>query len=187
VNWKAVDLLIEAFANVIKQVDHAVLEVLGDGAEKSRLQQQAKDLGIADKIRFAGYVAPTEGARRMRDADIFVLPSLRECGGMVMLEAMAVGLPCVVANWAGPGVHITDETGIRVSPDSHKAFVDGMTAAIIKLAQSPDLRKKFGEAGKQRVRSGDYDWQQKIDHLIQIYIQTIMEHRADYEPQRTND
>jgi glycosyltransferase involved in cell wall biosynthesis len=173
VNWKAVDLLIEAFAGVIRQVDNAVLEVLGDGTEKTRLQQQVKDLGLGDKVSFAGYVPPAEGARRMRDADIFVLPSLRECGGVVMLEAMAVGLPCVVANWAGPGVHVTDETGIRVSPDSHKAFVDGMTAAIVKLAKSPDLRKQFGEAGKRRVLIGDYDWQQKIDHLIQIFIETI--------------
>ena len=45
--------------------------------------------------------------------------------------------------------------------------------AIIKLAQSPELRKQMGQAGKQRVLIGDYDWQQKVDHLIQIFIETI--------------
>jgi glycosyltransferase involved in cell wall biosynthesis len=164
VNWKAVDLLIEAFAQVAKQVDNATLEILGDGSDRALLEKQVRDLGD---------VKAAEGARRMRDADIFVLPSLRECGGVVMLEAMAVGLPVVAANWAGPAVHITDETGIRVSPESHKAYVDGLANAIVKLSQSPELRQKMGQAGKQRVLIGDYDWSQKIDHLIQIFIETI--------------
>jgi glycosyltransferase involved in cell wall biosynthesis len=173
VNWKAVDLLIEAFAAVTRQVDNAYLQILGDGSDRPQLEKQVQNLGIAKKVEFAGYVKAAEGARRMRDADIFVLPSLRECGGVVMLEAMAVGLPVVAANWAGPAVHVTDETGIRVSPESHKGFVDGLSSAIVKLAQSPELRQKMGAAGKQRVQIGDYDWDQKIDHLIRIFIETI--------------
>ena len=131
VNWKAVDLLIEAFARVNRQVENAVLEILGDGGDRAKLEQQVRDLGIADKVEFAGYVKATDGARRMREADIFVLPSLRECGGVVMLEAMAVGLPVVAANWAGPAVHVTDETGIRVEPDSHEGYVSGLTLIAI--------------------------------------------------------
>jgi len=179
VNWKAVDLLIEAFAKLVKQVENTTLQILGDGDERSKLEQQVRDLGIADKVEFAGYVKAAEGARRMRDADIFVLPSLRECGGVVMLEAMAVGLPVVAANWAGPAVHVTDETGIRVGVDSHQAYVDGLADAIVKLAQSPELRQKMGEAGKQRVLVGDYDWQRKIDHLIRIFVETIEANPAD--------
>jgi glycosyltransferase involved in cell wall biosynthesis len=173
VNWKAVDLLIGAFARVVKTVDNATLEILGDGSDRAQLEQQVCNLGIADKVKFAGYVKAAEGARRMRNADIFVLPSLRECGGVVMLEAMAVGLPVVAANWAGPAVHVTDDTGIRVEPASQEKFIQGLADAIIKLAQSPDLRQKMGQAGKQRVLIGDYDWQQKIDHLIRIFIETL--------------
>jgi glycosyltransferase involved in cell wall biosynthesis len=173
VNWKAVDLLIAAFAKVYREVPAAHLQILGDGQDRSQLEQQVCNLGIAGKVEFAGYVKPDEGARRMRDADIFVLPSLRECGGVVMLEAMAVGLPVVGANWAGPAVHITDETGIRVSVDSQQTYIDGLASAIIQLAKSPELREKMGQAGKQRVLIGDYDWQQKIDHLIQIFLETL--------------
>jgi glycosyltransferase involved in cell wall biosynthesis len=163
----------EAFARVVKQVPNASLQVLGDGEDRGKLEQQVRDLGVADKVEFAGYVKATEGKRRMREADIFVLPSLRECGGVVMLEAMAVGLPVVAANWAGPSVHVTDQTGIRVGTDSQEQYIAGLTDAIIKLAKSPDLRRQMGEAGKQRVLIGDYDWQQKVDHLIQILIETI--------------
>jgi glycosyltransferase involved in cell wall biosynthesis len=173
VNWKAVDLLIAAFARVLKAVPNAHLQILGDGGDRALLEQQARDLNIADKIEFAGYVKGAEGPRRMRSADIFVLPSLRECGGVVMLEAMAVGLPVVTANWAGPAVHVTDQTGIRVTVESQEEYVQGLADAIIKLAQSPDLRKQMGQAGKQRVLIGDYDWSQKVDHLIEIFIETI--------------
>jgi glycosyltransferase involved in cell wall biosynthesis len=173
VNWKAVDLLIEAFARVVKVVPNAVLLMLGDGSERPRLEQQARELGIAERIEWAGYVQPAEGARRMRESDIFVLPSLRECGGIVMLEAMAIGLPVVAANWAGPSVHVTDETGIRVPVDSRQGYVQGLTDAIIKLANEPDLRRRMGQAGKQRVRVGDYDWNQKVDHLVRIYLEAL--------------
>jgi glycosyltransferase involved in cell wall biosynthesis len=175
VDWKAVDLLLEAFAGVAKQLNDVALQILGDGAERAHLEQQARELGIADKVEFAGYLSATESAQRMRAADIFVLPSLRECGGAVILEAMAVGLPVVVANWAGPGVHVTDETGIRVSPDSHQAYVEGIRDAIIKLAHAPQVRKQLGDAGKQRVHLGDYDWQRKIDRLLQVFVETIDE------------
>ena len=45
--------------------------------------------------------------------------------------------------------------------------------AIVRLAKSPDLRQKMGQAGKQRVLIGDYDWNQKIDHLLRVFIETI--------------
>jgi glycosyltransferase involved in cell wall biosynthesis len=173
VNWKAVDLLIEAFAAVAKQVDNVYLQILGDGSDRPQLEQQVCNLGIAGRVEFAGYVKASEGARRMRDSDIFVLPSLRECGGVVMLEAMAVGLPVVAANWAGPAVHVTDETGIRVGVDSQKIYVEGLAGAIIKLAQSPELRQQMGQAGRQRVLVGDYDWDRKIDHLIEVFYETL--------------
>ena len=173
VNWKAVDLLIEAFARVVKQSAGITLEILGDGGERAQLEQQAKSLGIADKVTFTGYVKPAEGALLMRQADIFVLPSLRECGGMVMLEAMAVGLPVIAADWAGPSVHVTDETGIRVPPDSRESYIQGLCDAMIRLARAPALRHTMGEAGKRRVQSEDYDWNLKIDRLIRIYHETI--------------
>ncbi len=147
--------------------------MLGDGEDRGLLEQQVRDLGIADRVEFAGYVKAAEGKRRMREADIFVLPSLRECGGVVMLEAMAVGLPVVAANWAGPSVHVTDQTGIRVGTESHEAYVAGLSNAMLKLVHSPELRTQMGAAGKQRVLVGDYDWEQKVDHLIQIFIETL--------------
>jgi glycosyltransferase involved in cell wall biosynthesis len=176
VGWKAVDLLVDAFKIVADRCPEARLEILGDGETRQDLEAQAARLGIADRIDFAGWVSADEGARRLRASDVFVLPSLRESGGVVLLEAMAVGLSVVATRWGGPGVHVDDATGIRVSPDTREGFISGLADAMIRLALSPELRDEMGRAAIRRVESGTYDWDRKIDRFLEIYAETIDRH-----------
>ena len=80
------------------------------------------------------------GAEIVRDSDVFVLPSLRECGGTVLLEAMAVGVPMVATNWGGPSYYVDDSCGIRVDPSSRDGFHrrpccgDDRTGIILRFA-----------------------------------------------------
>ena len=176
VGWKAVDLLVEAFAIVAARCPAARLEILGDGDDRQALEVQVARLGLVDKVNFAGWISAEEGARRLRNSDVFVLPSLRESGGVVLLEAMSVGLPVVASHWGGPGVHVDDLTGIRVRPETREGFVDGLARAMIRLAESPGLREEMGKAAIQRVESGTYDWDRKIDRFLEIYAETIGRH-----------
>ena len=176
VDWKAVDLLIEAFRLVADRCPEARLEILGDGDRRRDLEAQAARLGLADRVEFAGWVSAEEGAGRLRASDVFVLPSLRESGGIVLLEAMAVGLPVIASHWGGPGVHVDDATGIRVPPDSRGGFVRGLADAMIRMATSPELRREMGRAAILRVGSGTYDWDRKIDRFLEIYAETIGRH-----------
>jgi glycosyltransferase involved in cell wall biosynthesis len=104
---------------------------------------------------------------------VFVLPSLREVGGIVLLEAMAVGLPVIAADWGGPAIHVADATGIRVPPASRDGFIRGLADAMLRLAGSPELRRQMGRAGLDRVRTNLYDWNQKTDRLLEIYAEII--------------
>jgi glycosyltransferase involved in cell wall biosynthesis len=169
VNWKGVDLLLEAFARVVGAFPEAALEILGDGPLRSALEAQVVRLGIRDRVNFAGWVMGTEGAARMRNADVFVLPSLRECGGSAAFEAMALGLPLIVTRWGGPGLYVTDECGIRVDPSSREGFVAGLAEAMLRLARDPELRHRMGEAGVRHATEGIFNWERKIDRLLQIY------------------
>jgi glycosyltransferase involved in cell wall biosynthesis len=173
VGWKAVDLLLDAFKIVADRCPQGRLEILGDGDERQALEAQSERLGLVDRVEFAGWVSADEGARRLRNSDVFVLPSLRESGGVVLLEAMAVGLPVVASRWGGPGVHVDDATGIRVAPDTRDGFVAGLADAMIRLAESPELRREMGRAAIRRVESGTYDWDRKIDRFLEIYAETI--------------
>jgi glycosyltransferase involved in cell wall biosynthesis len=173
VAWKGVEFLLDAFARVAASCPEAVLEILGDGPLRGEYEAKAAALGIADRVSFDGWVAPSEGASRMKDADAFVLPSLRECGGSAAFEAMALGLPVIVARWGGPGLYVNDECGIRVEPSSREAFVDGLAQAMLRLAHDPELRRRMGEAARQFAIGGIFNWDRKIDRILEIYEETL--------------
>lgn len=175
---KGVDLLVEAFRLVVAKSGNAVLEIIGDGPMRPGLEQRVRDLGIKDWVNFSGWLSRAEGAARVRVADVMVMPSLRECGGTVILEAMAMGVPVIATNWGGPGNYVNDETGIRVKPDSRQGFIDGLAEAMVRLAGQPDERKRMGEAGKRRIRAGYFDWDSKVDRMIEIYRETVVRARA---------
>jgi glycosyltransferase involved in cell wall biosynthesis len=172
--WKGVKFLVLAFKTVAEREPRTVLHILGDGEERQNLDELTRQLNLADRVKFAGWVSAEEGSRRLRTSDVFVLPSLHEVGGIVLLEAMAVGLPVIATEWGGPAIHVTDETGIRVPPTSKEGFISGLADAMLKLAASPELRKQMGEAGQRRVRGNLYDWNQKTDKLLEIYQELLV-------------
>ena len=171
IDWKAVDLLLEAFVAVVAQTD-AVLEIIGDGDIRGELEAQTVRLGIDSRVVFSGWLSQEQCALKMQQADTMIFPSLREPGGAVVLEAMAVGLPVIATNWGGPKDYLDATCGILVEPDSREGFVKGLTEAMLRLAQSPELRESMGSAGYSRVRE-HFDWERKVDRMIEIYQQTI--------------
>lgn len=164
---KGVDLLLEAFAGVAARVP-AALDVLGDGPMRGPWEARAAALGLGGAVRFAGWLPQAECAARLRGADALVLPSLHECGGAVVLEAMACGLPVVAAAWGGPADYIDGSCGLLVAPDSRAGFVAGLEAALTRLAESPGLRAELGRAGRARA-AAEFDWERKVDRMMEIY------------------
>lgn len=164
VDWKAVDVLIEAVGNTINPIS---LIIVGGGDMKDALVKQASDLGYQN-IHFVGMVPHAEVNRYYDEADIFVLPSVRECGGAVVLEAMARGLPVIATNWGGPQDYITAETGFLVDPISRGHMVKEFARLIDMLAINPTLRYQMGKASIQRVKQ-HFMWDEKIKTMIGYY------------------
>jgi glycosyltransferase involved in cell wall biosynthesis len=171
VAFKAVDLLLAAFRQVAGRVG-AKLHIIGTGPERPRLEARARELGLGDRVTFHGWL-PQEGfAQCLRRADVFVFPSLYDCGGAAVLEAMAAGLPVVAACWGGPADYLTPECGILVEPTDPATFVNGLARAMIELARDPGLRRRMGEAARRRAET-EFDWERKIDRILDIYTAAI--------------
>ena len=166
VGWKGVDLLLEAWAT-LKKPSHYRLELIGDGPEHGKLQALRDQLGLASSVEFSGFQTQEECARRLAQADVLILPSLRECGGAVVLEAMASGLPVIATDWGGPAEYLEDSCGILVPVDSRDGFIAGLAEAIERLGADPDLRRRMGQAGRRRVQR--YSWDLKVDRILEIY------------------
>jgi glycosyltransferase involved in cell wall biosynthesis len=104
----------------------------------------------------------------MHDTDVVVMPSLRECGGIAILEAMALGIPVIAIKWGGPADYVNASCGVLVDPDSSEGFTNGLADAMVHLVRSPELRRKLGEGGQLRVRQDCLDWESKADRVLSI-------------------
>ena len=164
VDWKAVDIVIRSLIDV----PSAELEVIGDGPMLETWKSLACELGVKDRVRFAGWLPQQECAVRLRSAFALVLPSLYECGGAVVLEAMAMGKPVIATRWGGPADYLDATCGILVEPESYSFMVTGFAEAMQRLIDSPKLARSMGDAGRARAIR-DFDWQRKIDQVIKIY------------------
>lgn len=174
VDWKALDITLQALARARAQCPDAGigLEILGDGPERDALQAQAKALGVAEHVRFAGFLPQVECVERLRQGDALILSSLRECGGAVVLEAMSQGLPVIASDWGGPADYLDADTGILVHPAPRADFADRLAQAIVALARDPERARRMGAAGAAKVRR-DFDWQHKIDRIESIYAKAL--------------
>lgn len=167
VKWKAVELLLEAFAPVARATG-ATLDVVGDGPERAALEHQARQLTPDGRVRFCGWLRQQDIARTISRSDALVLPSLVECGGAVVLEAMACGRAVIATRWGGPADYLDETCGILVEPRSRQQFVSGLTEAMLKLANEPERCAALGAAGHERVIR-QYDWDAKIERMLATY------------------
>ena len=169
VNWKALDQVLAALVLTAKPV---ALDVLGDGPERAALKAQTRVLGLAERVTFHGFLPQTACAAHLAAADALILPSLRECGGAVVLEAMAMGRAVIATDWGGPADYLDPSCGILVPPAPRDGFAQRLAMAIDSLAADPEQARAMGQAGAFKARR-DYDWQTKIDTIEALYTRAL--------------
>ena len=141
---KRVDALIDAVADI----PEATLVIVGDGLERRALEDQARRLGVSDRVHFVGHTETPEAY--LEQFDVFVLPSARDAMPLVVLEAMANSIPVVATRVGGVAEVVGDgETGVLVPPDD----IDALRAAIVRLLADPALRERMGAAGCARFQA----------------------------------
>lgn len=175
VEWKGVDYLLKAFELALHKMD-ADLLIIGSGSEQKNLETQAYNLNIADNVHFCGWLSHQQIAEHLAASDVFIMPSLRESGGNSVLEAMAMGLPVIVADWGGPSILVDETCGIKVSPTSPKDFINGLSEAIQTLAHSQELRNRLGRNGLHRVKTNYFDWNSKVNYILRIFEELVQKY-----------
>ncbi len=164
VDWKALQIVFDAMS----RVPAASLDVIGDGAMRETWEAEAQRLSLADRVRFLGWRSQPECAEALNDAAALVLPSLYECGGAVVLEAMAMARPVIATGWGGPANYLDVETGFLIAPQSREALVAGFANAMQRLMDDPELAARMGTAARRKVLA-QFTWESKIDRILEIY------------------
>ncbi len=148
---KACDLALRASAPFLRN-NSAHFTVIGDGRERNRLEQLAKSLGVENAVSFCGWLSHDEVLRRMRSADIFVFPSVRDNGAGVVFEALACGAVPVVTDFGGPGDIVYPEVGYKVTLTNESDVVTQMENALAKLVNDRDLLERLRKQGMAYAR-----------------------------------
>lgn len=145
-----------------------VLDVVGDGYDRPACEQLATELGVAAIVRFHGRVPHDDALGFMSRADVFVFPSYREAGGIVVTEAMSYGLPVIVCDNGGPASTVDGASGIKVPAQDPTQFASALADAMKRLAADPGLRARMGAAGRKRIADTAL-WDRRIDFIEQLY------------------
>ncbi len=167
---KGLEPLVEALARVPRDLDLRLRLVGEDWGGAALVDELARRLGIRDRVTITGPLPRQALLAEYANADLLVLPSRFEPFGIVLLEAMASGLPVVACRVGGiPEVVADGETGLLVEAGD----VEGLAAALARMAREPELRGRMGERGRARCVS--YSWDALLPRVLEVYREAIEE------------
>lgn len=163
---KGHEYLIEAMKLILVRYPQATCEIIGDGEQRIMLEEQIRSNKLEHHITLFGQKKDT--AKYLKNWDVFVLPSTAETFGIVILEAMASGVP-VVASRTGGIIDIIENkrNGLLVEPKD----VDGLAAAILEIIDHPVEAAKFKRAGLQTIKR--FDWSNVIKDIEKVYTEVV--------------
>jgi glycosyltransferase involved in cell wall biosynthesis len=162
---KGINILLDAFSLVVKRNDKINLIIIGSGEEENNLKEQVKQLKISNNVKFFGRIANTEIPIVMNSVDIFILPSIEEGMGRVLLESMAMQLPIIASNVGGIPLLIENN-------------IDGLLFTVGDREQLAEyiLSLLFNEALKERLTNNankkfleNYEYQVSMKMFVDMY------------------
>lgn len=161
---KGLDDLIKSLPLIAKKIPDIKLVMIGDGNMRSELMFLVKELGVAERVRFMGALPNEQAMRQVAHSSVFVLPSLGEGLGIVILEAQALGIPVVATNIGGIPDCVKDgSTGLLVPIKNPEAIAE----AVIKILENQSLANTLVENAKKELYR--FDWQRIAEQYADIY------------------
>lgn len=171
VPYKGCDMVIEA-ARELLHSGQAMLTIVGDGPERSRLEALAGKLNNPAAVTFIGEVPHAEVQRHFSQADVFAFPSIREFGGAVVLEAMTMGCVPVIVNYGGPAELITPDCAFTLEVGPRESIIRDLKARLTEIAAQPHCLAQMSAAGRRHVHQ-DYSWPAKAAQVYEVYQQIL--------------
>ena len=166
---KGVPFLVEAAKKVVKDQSDTKFLIVGDGPQRNQLSDSLKTANLSDNFKFLGNLKDNLLPEVYNCADVFVLPSIQEGQGIVLLEAQASGKPVIAFDVGGVNEAIQNqETGFLVKRGNINALAD----ALLKLLTDKALREKMGSNGRRFV-SENYTWDICAQKMLKVYYEAL--------------
>jgi glycosyltransferase involved in cell wall biosynthesis len=156
---KGLDILINAFGELVKRTDRKVLlKIAGRGESKDQLEKQVRQMHLSDQVYFLGRISRDQMVQEMQGANCFVLNSTYESFGVVLIEAMSTGLPIIATRSGGPESILDESCGILVKPGNMEELTQAMQRMISEYDgfNQQHIRKRTLESYGSKIISEKY-------------------------------
>lgn len=160
-------MLIEAAAPFIRSGDLR-LKLIGDGPEMPFLRDRIQREGVTNGVVLVGWVPHRDVHEHLSKADVLAFPSIREFGGGVVLEAMAVGLVPIVVDYAGPAELVTRETGWLIPIGTREEIIRRLQSVFEELVRNPGEIDRKSPLAQKRVFDL-FTWKAKAIQTTDVY------------------
>jgi glycosyltransferase involved in cell wall biosynthesis len=164
---KGIPLVLAALARTRDELP-IHLTIAGEGPSESPWKQEVQSLGLQHRVTFCGALSAPEVAAHMRAAHIFCLPSVRESGGAVLLEAMATARPVIAIAYGGPAEVVDDQVGRAIPANGPEAVIDALVQTLRDVFADAEAWRRRGEEGRHRAEQR-YAWDTKIEQALRLY------------------
>jgi starch synthase len=163
---KNCNIVIQGAAALIRE-KKIRLDIVGDGWDRSNLESLVRDLGLANDVTFHGWVPHPQAMEILGRSHIMALPSIREFGGGVVVEAMARGVVPIVMRYGGPSDLVEEGCGISLALKNEPDTIQDLQRVLEQLAENPNRIRQLGEAARAKAGSA-YTWERKTALLAAV-------------------
>lgn len=163
---KGHELLFDALSQLPDDINYHC-RIVGSGPDDCKLKQLVEKKELSNNVEFVGRIPFENIAEEYRNADVFIMPSIRETTGSVLLEAMSKGLPIITFDQFGGKVLLDDESAWLVKGSTKEEYIEAIKNALISCCEKPAERVKKGEKALQKAKQ--HTWQNKMAVYNTIY------------------
>lgn len=167
VPYKGPDMLLEALSPLLRN-ETLTLDILGDGPMMSELKSLVQREKIQNTVKFHGWVEHQKIKKHLMSSDVLTFPSIREFGGGVVLEAMAMGVVPIVVNYGGPGELVTPKTGFAIPIGTRAEIIEHFRETMIKLVKKPAKLEEMSALCIRRAHE-QFTWDAKAQCTFKLY------------------
>jgi glycosyltransferase involved in cell wall biosynthesis len=183
-HWKGYDLLIEGFAGLLRNRPgaDARLVITGSGRYQTHLEELVRRHCLEQQVEFVGRLPTRDGVfELMRDSDVFALPTLRDGPPVVLLEAMAVGVPVLCLDLGATAELVPGDAGFKIEPRSRRYVIAEITRALELLDSDRDRAAAMGRIARARALR-DHQWS-RIRSELELSYRDALDRYTSSSPQ----